>query len=127
MIHDQRLFRSEAFGSSRGVHRGIAAAVHHHAPAEARAFAAAHAVQKRHGIDDAGRVACRNIDTARHIGPNCSEDRIETPRIFFGDEIVDFVIEHDLDAQLLDSAHFTHEFLTRQPIGRNTEMHHPAG
>jgi len=92
MVHDQRLGCSQAFGGSGGIHRGITAAVHDHTPAEAEAVTAAHTVQKRHGIDDVGCVAHRNVDTPGNISPNRSEDRIEASRIFFGNEIADLMM-----------------------------------
>ena len=55
------------------------------------------------------------------------EDRIETPRVLFGRQILDLVIEDDPDAHRLDARDLLHQILARQAVGGDAEMHHAAG
>ena len=127
VVNDQRLFGTEALRRARGIHRGVAAAVHHDPPAEMRPVARADLMQQAYGVEYAGCVARRDIDVLGDMGPDRREDGLEPPGFLFGEQILDLVVQYELYPHRLDLPHLLHQLLAWQPVCWNTEVHHPAG
>ena len=83
-------------------------------------------MQQRDGVEHAHGVARRDIDMLADTGADGDEYRVEFAGRFFRQNVLDFVIDHDLDAHGLDAPDLAHKILARQAIGRNAEMHHAA-
>jgi hypothetical protein len=52
---------------------------------------------------------------------------IKTAGFFFSDQVFHLVVEAKFYAHLFDALHLGGDDVARQPVGRNTEVHHPAG
>jgi hypothetical protein len=62
----------------------------------------------------------------REVGADRDKDRVEPARLLLGQNVVDPVVGHELDAHLLDPSDLLHQVLARESICRNAEMQHAA-
>ncbi len=125
-IDDHRFGGAEAMHRAGDVHGGVASAVYDHAPAQARRGTSFHVAQQRDRVEYLDGVACRDVDMFGEVGTDRDEDRIESARLLLGQDVVDPVVGHELDAHLLDPSDLLRQVRARQAIGRNAEMQHAA-
>jgi hypothetical protein len=78
-VDNHRVVRAEAAGHPRGVHRGIAAAVHSDPAADHRARARGDIAEERHSVHDAAGVAGRDIHVLGQVRADGHEHRVEVP------------------------------------------------
>ncbi len=84
------------------------------------------ALEEAHGIENLAGVAGRNLDLLAEVSADGDEGRVEAARRHLGVKVLDFVVEDDFDAQVLDPGDLGFEDVTWQAIGRDAEVHHPA-
>ena len=126
-IDDQRFFRAQPARGARRVHRGVAAAIDHHAAAEQRLFPRADLAQQGDRVQHPRRVAGRDVDMLRDMRADRDEHGVEVARLLFRQQVGHLVVQHDPHAHRLDARDFAHQVGARQPVGGNAEMQHAAG
>jgi hypothetical protein len=126
-VDDQGIGTQPA-GSARRIHRGVAPAVNRHAAPDFRRFSARlDGPEKLQGVVDFSGIARGDILALAQMRADCQEDRVKAAGHFFGLKILDLVIEHDLDAKAPNTIDLRIEHMARQPVLRDTEVHHAAG
>ena len=118
---------AEAFGGTRDVERGVAAAIDDDAAAEQRLVLAFHRAQQRDGVEHLCGGAGRDIGALGDMGADRQECGVEPAGLHGFDDIVDLGVELELDAEIEDALDFGIEHVARQAIFRNAEAHHAAG
>ncbi len=126
-VDNHRFLGAKATRCTGGIHGSVASAIDHHAAAERRRLVGLDIVQIRHRIEHLHRVARGNVHVLGEMGADCDEDGVELTRFLFGENIIDFVIDHYPDAHALNLADLLHQILARQPVGGDAEMQHAAG
>src|ERR1039458_4286976 len=58
------------------------------------------------------------------MGADRDKRRVKFSCSFFGEQILNPMIEHDLHPHLLNPVNLLHQHAARQSIGRDAEMHH---
>jgi hypothetical protein len=59
--------------------------------------------------------------------PTAMKDGVEIAGLLLGQQVVDPMVEHDLDAHVLNALDLGVQHVARQAVGGNTEVHHAAG
>jgi hypothetical protein len=124
-IDDERLVGAEPARRAGGVHRRVAAAVHHDAPPEFGRGTRAHVAQQRDGVQHADRVAGGDLRVLAHVRADRDEHRIEAAGVALGDDVGHFAVRYD--PQPFDPRDLRHQVRARQAIGRDAEMQHATG
>ena len=125
-VDDQRLVRTHPAGDPGGVHRGVAAAVDRHAPADHRPLAGGDAAQERDRVDDPAGITGRDVDPLGEVRPDRDEDRVEGALLALGDQVLDLVPAGHPHAHRRDPVELAGEHVAGQPVGRDAVPHHPA-
>ena len=123
---DDRLFRAQALGDARRVHRGVAAADDADDAAERRRAALLDLLHQRDGVDDLAAVHGRDVEVVGDLRADGEEDRVERARRLLGVHVRHARVADDRHAHLLDARDFPVEPLARQAIGGDPVVHHPA-
>src|SRR5512132_584271 len=124
-IDDHRLV-AEAHGDAGGVHCRIAAAVDGDLAAELGRIAHLDVLEEADRVEDLAGVAGGDVGLLREVCAHGDEHRVELASLFFADDVLDLVIEHDLHARSLDALNLAVEDVARQPVGGDAEVHHAA-
>ena len=125
-VDHQRLGAETLHGTGH-VDRGVAAAVDHNAAPEHRLLFAFHRAESRNRVKDVSRVTGRNISAAGQLRADTEEHGVIAAGLHFGLEILHFVRQLKLHAELHDAVDFLIENVTRQTVLRNAVAHHAAG
>jgi hypothetical protein len=126
-IDDQRLVRTQPPGNPRGVHRGVAAAVHGHPPADHRPRPRRDTAQERHRVHDPARFPGRDFHPLGQVRADRDEDRVEPALAPLRLQVVDPVAAGDPHTQRGDPLDLDGQHVPRQPVGWDAVAHHPAG
>ncbi len=125
-VDDQRLI-AQSLGDPGGVHGGVAAAVDGDPPAQLGGVAGFHVLEEAQGVEHFAGVAGRDLGALADMSAHGDEHGVEVAGLFLGQQIVDPVVEHDLDAHVLDALDLGIQHVARQAVGGNAEVHHAAG
>jgi hypothetical protein len=126
-VDDQRLVGAHAPRHARRVHRGVAATVDRHAPADHRPLAGRHVAEERDGVDDRAGVPGRDVDALGQMRAHRDEDRVEAALVALGGEIGHAMSARHANAQRRDAIQLSAEDVARQAVGRDAVAHHAAG
>ena len=124
-VDDERIGAEPPRGARR-VHRRVAAAVDRDAPANLRCAADLDALEELQRVVDLAGVARRDVLALAEVRADGQKDRVEPAVGLFGHEILDFVVEDDLDAEVADAIDLGVEHFARQAVFRDAEVHHAA-
>ena len=83
-----------------------------------------HPVQERHGVEDARRVARRDVDSSGQLGADGQEDGVESALAALALDVVHGVVELDVDAEGDDAVDLGVEDRSGEPIGGDAVAHH---
>jgi hypothetical protein len=125
-IHDQRFGCSQTFCGTRYIERGVAAAVHQHAPPQQRRIAAVHISQDRERVQNPARIAGRDVGALRHVSTHGEKCSIEFVFRHHASEVVYFRVQRNGDAHVLDACDLRVQNFARQPVLRNAHPQHAA-
>jgi len=92
-----------------------------------RRVAGLDALEEGQGIVDAPGVAAGDVGPLGEVGADRDEHGVEAALGLLLGEILDLVVEGDLDALLADPVDLAIQDVARQAVGRDAEVHHPAG
>jgi hypothetical protein len=126
-VDDER-FRAEPRGGPSRIHRRIAATVDRDTPANPRFFVSRFDfLQKLQRVIHLAGITHRNLLALAEVRAHREKDRIETPAGLLGQEIGDFVVQDDLDADSADAFDLAVQHFPWQAVLRDAEVHHAAG
>ena len=126
-VDDDRVVGAESPGHPRGIHRGVAAAVHGDVPPERRGGTVGDVAQERQRVDHWARVAGRDVDAFGQMRADGDEDRVEAALVPLGGEVFDPMVTRHAHAHGGDLLHFRVEHVAGQPVTRDPVPHHSAG
>ena len=122
--HD-RLGRAEPLGGPCRVHRGVAAAVDRHPPAQQRLLARLDVAQHVHGVEHVGGRAGGDVGPLAELGADGEEDRVvlAADRV----EVGDLGVELEGDPEVEDALHLGVQHVAGEAVAGDAEAHHAAG
>ena len=125
-VDDDRLGRAEALGGPRHVHRGVAAAVHDHAPPQHRLLLSLHASQHRDGVEDVRRLAGGDVGALADVRPDRQEGCVKFALPHRLEDVGDLAVQLQGHAHVEDALSLGLEHVPRQPVLGDPEVHHAA-
>ena len=117
-IDDEWLGAQPARGP-RCIHRGVATAVNRDSPTDLwRRVTALDAREKLQRVVDLAGIARRDVLPSAEMRADRKKDGVETARRLLDQEILDLVVEHNLDAKVLNALDFSVEHFARKAVLR---------
>src|SRR3954463_9876707 len=109
------------------IHRGVAAAINCDSPTDVRRRGTLlDAGKKLQGVVDLAGIARRDVLPPTEVRADRKKDGVETARRLLDQKVLDLVVEHYLDADVLNALDFCVEYLARETVLGDAEMHHAA-
>ena len=124
--HD-RLGRAQSLRGSRGVHRGVAAAVDDDASPEHGAVAFFESVEHRYGVEHLGGVARRDLGVLAALGADADERGVETELAHRRLDVADRAVHDERDAHVGDAPDLGVDDVARQSVLGDAVAQHAPG
>ena len=125
-IDNDGVRRAETARGARRVERGVTTAVDDDPTTEHRCVVGGDLVEKRDGVDHAGRITRGDRHASTQLGTDRQEDGIEATFVALSFDVTHVVIELDLNAHRDDAGDLGVEYVTWESVGGDTVAHHAA-